>query len=138
MMYSAAAMQIDGGNSLRFAPITGRTDAADAGGPDEQWMRGVGKRYILEDTIGWVDEVTADEPGTTTTPGDTGDTGDTGLPTEETGGTGTTTDPTDGGGTTTGGTGEFDRPCGGCDPVQGAPRLLPALLAVLMLRRRKA
>ncbi|MCA9494996.1 MAG: hypothetical protein KC621_33945 [Myxococcales bacterium] len=125
---------------LYASPITGQLliDAADAGGPDEQWMRGVGKRYILEDTIGWVDEVTADEPGTTTTPGDTGDTGDTGLPTEETGGTGTTTDPTDGGGTTTGGTGEFDRPCGGCDPVQGAPRLLPALLAVLMLRRRKA
>ncbi len=118
---------------LYASPITGELliEAADEGAPEDAWMRGVGRRYVSEDTIGWMDEVLADppsEPGPTETGGDTGLPSDTGAP------------PT--GGTDTPPAGEpppseFDRPCGGCDPTGGGPGVVPAALAALLLLSRR-
>jgi triacylglycerol lipase len=104
---------------LYASPITGDLlqQAADEGTADDAWMRGVGKRYVAEDTIGWLDGVLADPPG----PDDTG-TGPTG------------TEPT---GPADTGPAEFDRPCGSCAPVQGPPVWAPAVLAAVMLRRNR-
>jgi pimeloyl-ACP methyl ester carboxylesterase len=109
---------------LYASPITGDllVQAADQGGPDERWMRGVGKRYAAEDTLGWIEGVLSDPPG----PGDTGDTGDTGLVDGTTDGPPADEDPE-----------EYPRPCGGCDAGGGASGLgWLALLGVLAVRRR--
>jgi pimeloyl-ACP methyl ester carboxylesterase len=109
---------------LYASPITGDLliQAADAGGPDEQWMRGVGERYKREDTLGWIEEVLSDPD--TGTPGTT-DTGDTGLLDTTDGEPAIDDDPED-----------YPRPCGGCDAGgRGASLWLPAL-GLLVLRRR--
>ncbi|MEQ1567540.1 MAG: hypothetical protein ABMA64_18000 [Myxococcota bacterium] len=102
---------------LYASPITGQLliDAADAGGPDEQWMRPVGERYAAADTIGWIDRVLADSTGDSTgepPPTDTGGAG--GVPPEL----------------------EFDRPCGSCSAAPGAG-WLAWLIAPWAARRRR-
>lgn len=103
---------------LYASPITGDLliQAADQGGPDDAWMRGVGRRYVEADTLGWVEGVLADPPGE-----------ETGGPTDTGGAPVDVADPP----------GEFARPCGGCSPTGGAPILLPAALAALLARRRR-
>jgi hypothetical protein len=107
---------------LYASPITGDLleQAADQGGPDEQWMRGVGRRYTEEDTIGWLDGVLADPPPPDET-GETGETGHTGID----------------GPTPTPPPGEFDRPCGSCSHPGVAPVGAPLLLLAAALRRRR-
>jgi pimeloyl-ACP methyl ester carboxylesterase len=106
---------------LYASPITGQllVDAADAGGPDDQWARGVGKRYTSEDTLGWMEAVLADPstPDTAT---------DTGLTTGERPVVGSDTP------------GDFARPCGGCSSSTAPGSVLGiALVALGLVRRRR-
>ena len=102
---------------LYASPITGQL-LIDSGGdePANAWMRGVGKRYADEDTIGWVEDALADEeipdtddPNSTDT--DTATDTDSGRP--------------------------FARPCGGC--ATGREGVLSVALAgfVLLAGRRR-
>ncbi len=101
---------------LYASPITGQLliDAADQGSPDDQWMRGFGKRYSEADTLGWVEAVLADPPGPTVD-----GTGDTGAPQ----------------GPAAGGDEEFARPCGAC--ATGGPPMAPWLAGLLALVGRR-
>lgn len=107
---------------LYASPITGQLliDAADQGGPDDQWARGVGLRYSEADTLGWVERVLADDPG----PVDTGL--DTGITTGERPTVGSQDNPDD-----------FARPCGGCSSSTAPGSLLGLLLASLGIARRR-
>lgn len=106
---------------LYASPITGQLliDSANDGAAADAWMRGVGKRYKEEDTIGWVEDALADEV--------IPDTDDTGVVDTDTGHD-TDTD-----------TGRpFARPCGGCSTGRdGAVGLGVAGLVLLAGRRRR-
>lgn len=104
---------------LYASPITGDLlqQAADDGAPEDAWMRGVGARYVAEDTIGWLDGVLADPPA----PDDTGAEPTATAPTL----------PADSGPT------DFARPCGSCAPTQGPPLAAPALVVAVLLRRNR-
>lgn len=112
---------------LYASPITGQLLIDGAGAAGDAWMRGVGKRYRDEDTLGWLQKVVADpsDPGDTDVPVDTGDTDVV------------DTDPNDSddavGPVDTG----MARPCGGCRPGPGAGGALGALGALALLRRSK-
>ena len=104
---------------LYASPITGQAliDAADAGTDANAWERGVGKRYISEDSIGTVETWIADEPQ------DTG--------TTDTGAVDTGAD--------TGGPPPMERPCGGCTSAPGGGIDVAGLLLTIALlgwRRR--
>ncbi len=104
---------------LYASPITGNLliDSAQDGTVADVWMRGVGKRYVEADTIGWVEDALADDV--------LPDTGDT-DPTD--------TDPTDD--TDTGR--PFARPCGGCSTGrEGVVGLGLAGFVLLAGRRRR-
>jgi triacylglycerol lipase len=99
---------------LYASPITGELliEAADEGGPDEQWMRGVGQRYAEADTLGFLERVLADPPGSE-------DPEEPAEPGEDPAGA-----PP----------GDYRRPCGSCET--GAPGGWMWALAALLLRRR--
>jgi hypothetical protein len=102
---------------LYASPITGEllVESADEGGPDEQWMRGVGKRYAEADTLGFIERVLADPPG----PDEQDE-----EPPEETTPAGQ------------GAPGEYRRPCGSCSTgSMDSAWLLGALAAGLGFRR---
>lgn len=103
---------------LYASPITGDllVQSADAGGEDEQWMRGVGLRYTEADTLGFIVRVLEDPPGTGTT--------DTGAP------------GPDGGGQAPGTTGEYKRPCGSCQTGGAGLSWMGGLVAFVLSRRR--
>ena len=71
--YTANLSHID---LLYASPITGQLLIDSAAGPEDDWMKSVGERYIEADTLGWVERVLQDPEG----PDDTGDTGDTAEP----------------------------------------------------------
>jgi len=106
---------------LYASPITGQLliDAADQGGPDDQWARGVGQRYTSEDTLNWVEGVLADPYVADTAVLDTG------LTTGER--------PVVGSDETT----DFARPCGGCASSTMPSTALGAFLAALGIARRR-
>jgi triacylglycerol lipase len=49
---------------LYASPITGELmiEAGEANPAEDGWMRTFGKRYIVEDTLGWIEEVLGDDP----------------------------------------------------------------------------
>jgi triacylglycerol lipase len=148
---------------LYASPVTGELllEAAADDPEDNAWMEGFGQRYTDEDTLGWIEEVLADDD----TPDEGDDTGDTGEPGGEDtdgwidtdgGGEGTDdggadTDGSDDGGDDDGGVdvdGDGGSGAGGgpggcaCSPVGGAPLGgAPALMALVTLlgaaRRRR-
>jgi hypothetical protein len=115
---------------LYASPITGQLliDAANDGTAADAWMRGVGRRYTAEDTIGWVEDALADPEVPDTDVSDTADTGgsDTDAPPGDTDGAGPP--------------GDSDsvppRPCGGCGTAGGGPLGLIALAGLALRWRR--
>ena len=105
---------------LYASPITGDllVQAADAGGPDEQWMRGVGLRYTEADTLGFIVRVLEDPPGTGTETGDTG------------------ASPAGDGDPGGAAPGDYRRPCGSC-ATGGTGGAWVTLLALLARRRSR-
>jgi triacylglycerol lipase len=110
---------------LYASPITGHllVDAGEAGGPEDQWMIGVGRRYTAEDSLGWIQDA-LEEAVSTHTPIET-DTGtvevDTGSPASEN--VGRVFDPA--------------RPCGGCASGTPPSASIGWLLALALARRRR-
>jgi len=105
---------------LYASPVTGALLVAKADeAPENGWMRAFGERYTVEDTLGWIELVLADDPGD---PGD--DTGeaedDSGDVEDDTAPESLTVSP---------------GPCG-CTPISGAASW-PWLLTLAMLRRRR-
>jgi hypothetical protein len=100
---------------LYASPITGDllVESADEGGPDEQWMRGVGRRYAQADTLGFLERVLSDPPGAEE-PSETPSEGE---------------DPT---GTPPG---DYRRPCGSCE-TGASVHWMWALAALATTRRR--
>ena len=112
---------------LYASPITGELliEAGEDGGPEDQWMIGVGQRYADQDSLGWIESVLTEEVSTHTdpTPEDTGAPAlDTGLATPTGGAGGRTLD-------------DHDRPCGGCATGSAPSGALAWLLAVALVRR---
>lgn len=98
---------------LYASPITGEllVEAADAGAPEDAWMRPFGERYATADTIGWIERAVADEPVAeppATTP-----------PAGEPAAT------------------DYPRPCGGCRTAAGSPTLFAWALALVRRRRSR-
>ena len=105
---------------LYASPITGQLliDSANDGTAADAWMRGVGKRYTDEDTIGWVEDALADE--------EIPDTDDTDVTDTDTG----SVEDTD--------TGRpFARPCGGCSTGSEAGVSVALAGIVLLAGRRR-
>lgn len=115
---------------LYASPITGELMIeAAAEDPDMAWYASFGERYIEADTIGWVEDVLADE----VEPGDSGDGGDS----ADTGGE-LDSDPVDGDDGSGQNPEEAD-PAGGCGACAGVPGASGwlGLVALGLLRRRR-
>lgn len=122
---------------LYASPITGELMIETAAeNPEQAWYASFGERYIEADTIGWVEQVLADDTGG----GDSGDSGgavdtDTGGGEVDSGGgggggvDGSGENPEEGSETPTG--------CGACNGVPGAAPWL-GLFALGLVRRRSA
>lgn len=115
LVVERAAVALSHLDLLYASPLTGEllVEAAEAGGPEDAWMRAFGARYTEADTIGWIERALADPPGTPTSGA-------------------TTTAPTSPSDEVAR---EYARPCGSCRTAP-VPAVLPAL-ALLVLRRRQ-
>ncbi len=104
---------------LYASPITGDLliEAGEANPAEDLWMRGVGRRYVSEDTLNWIVGVLADDAVF-----EDPSTGDTGI------------DPD---GFADADISDWQRPCGGCTTGPEAPFVAVLLVLGVLYRRQE-